>query len=151
MELGVVTAAERPDLAERADEATAETVAEWMRHADTVSRYWGSLYDVYPELQLVVYDETEDAVLGEANTIHCAWDGMVAGLPGGVDDVLERAFTQEFEPDTLCALNVRIVPDHEGQGLSSVVLDEMRRLAAERAFRACGCRKLGSGAFVVAV
>jgi hypothetical protein len=135
MAVHVVTAAARPDLAERADKATAGTVSEWMRHAGTVSRFWGSLYDIHPELQLVLWDEEGDTVLGEANTILCVWDGTAAGLPGGVDDVLEQAFTQEFEPNTLCALNVRIVPGFEGRGLSKITLEEMRRFAAERAFR----------------
>lgn len=136
MGVRVVTAAERPELAERADKDTAHTVSEWMRHADTVSRYWSSLYDLRPEYQLVLYDEGEDAVLGEANSIPCAWDRTSMGLPGGIDDVLERSFTKQVEPNTLCALNIRIVPAYEGRGLSRVALEGMRQLAAKCSLQA---------------
>jgi hypothetical protein len=136
MAVRVVTAAERPELAERADTDTAQTVSEWMRHADTVSRHWSSLYDLCPDYQLVLYDDEEDAVLGEANSLPCAWDGTPTGLPGGIDDVLERGFAKQVEPNTLCALNIRIVPGYEGRGLSKVALQGMRNLAAKRSFRA---------------
>lgn len=132
MAVAVVSAAERPDLAERADKATDPTIHEWMRHAPVLNRWWRALYDVHPDLQLVLYEAEEDAVVGEANTIYCRWDGTVEGLPGGVDDVLERAFTEQFEPNTLCALNVRIVPGLEGKGASRIALAGMKRLGGER-------------------
>jgi hypothetical protein len=132
MSVSIVSAAERPDLAERADEATAGTFPEWMKHADVVSRWWGSLYEIHPELQFVLYDEESDSLLGEGNTIHCNWDGTVEGLPGGVDDVLERAFTRKVEPNTLCALYVQVIAGHQGKGLSRAALRAMGRLAVER-------------------
>jgi hypothetical protein len=49
----VLTAAERPGLADRADEATAETFPERNLHGDVLSSLWGSLYDFYPDCQLV--------------------------------------------------------------------------------------------------
>jgi hypothetical protein len=131
MSVSVVSAAARPDLAERADEATADTFPEWMKHADVVSRWWSSLYELHPELQFVLYDEETDAVLGEGNTIHCNWDGTVAGLPGGVDDVLEQAFTRDVEPNALCALYVQVIAGHQGKGLSRAALRAMGRLAVE--------------------
>ena len=71
-------------------------------------------------------------MLGEGNTIHCSWDGTVAGLPGGVDDVLEQAFTRELEPNTLCTLYVSIIGAHQGRGLSRTALRAMGRFAVER-------------------
>ena len=132
MSVSVVTAAARPDLAERADEATAATMPEWLKHGDTTSKWWESLYEQHADLQFVLYDEETDDVLGEGNTIHCSWDGSVAGLPEGVDDVLERAFTREFEPNTLCALYVNVIGAHQGRGLSRAALRTMGRFAVER-------------------
>jgi hypothetical protein len=131
MTISVVTAAARRDLAERADEATLDSIPEWLRHGDTTSKWWGSLYEQYPELQLVLHDAESDDVLGEANTIPCNWDGTVAELPGGVDDVLEQAFTLDVEPNTLCALYVNVVPAYQGRGLSRAALRAMGRLAVD--------------------
>jgi len=133
----VLTVAERPDLAERADEATATEFPEWNLHGDVLSRLWTSLYDNYPDFQLVLWDEEHDEVLGEGNTIPCTWDGTVGGLPPGIDDVVERglaAGTRLAGATTLCALNIIVVPGHRGGRLSSEILDGMKRVAARERF-----------------
>jgi hypothetical protein len=132
MAVSVVTAAARPDLADRADVETSAAMAEFLKHGDTTSRWWGQLYEQHGDLQFVLYDEEADEVLGEGNTIHCNWDGTVAGLPGGVDDVLEKAFTSESQPNTLCALYVSVIGAHQGRGLSRTALQAMGRFAVER-------------------
>jgi GNAT superfamily N-acetyltransferase len=135
--LTVVSAQERPDLADRADEETASTHEEWQIHGDVSNRYWGSLYDVYREFQLVLYDETGDAVLGEGNTIPCFWDETVEGLPAGIDEVIGSGFPTgggPVEGNNLSALNIRIVPGHEGKGYSKLLLQAMRELAGARGF-----------------
>jgi GNAT superfamily N-acetyltransferase len=130
--VSVVTAAARPDLAERADELTTVAIPEFLKHGDTTTKWWDSLYELHGDLQFVLYDEESDDVLGEGNTIHCSWDGTVSGLPGGVDDVLEQAFTRELEPNTLCALYVHVIDAHQGRGLSRAALHAMGRFAVER-------------------
>ena len=132
MSVSVVTAAARPDLAERADVPTAAAMPEFLKHGDTTSKWWDSLYELHADLQLVLYDEDADEVLGEGNTLPCSWDGTVAGLPGGVDDVMERWFTGAFEPNALCALYVSIIGEHRGRGLSRAALRAMGRFAVER-------------------
>jgi hypothetical protein len=129
----VVTVAERPDLGERADEATAGTFPEWNLHGDVLGPLWGSLYDVYPDFQLVLWDEEHDEVLGEGNTIPCTWDGTVQGLPASIDDVVERglaAGTRLAGATTLCGLNIIVVPGHRGGRMSSEILGGMRGVAA---------------------
>src|SRR5918995_4007561 len=130
----VISAKQRPDLADRADEETASTHQEWQVHGDVSNRYWGSLYEVYPEFQFVLYEESTDTVLGESNAIQCSWDGTVEGLPAGIDEVIEGGFPRVGEANNLCALNIRIVPGHEGRGHSRLLLQAMRDLAAERGF-----------------
>jgi GNAT superfamily N-acetyltransferase len=132
MSVSIVTAAERPDLAERADVETAAAMPEFMKHGDTTSKWWESLYERHADLQFVLYDEETDEVLGEGNTVHCFWDGTVPGLPGGVDDVLEKAFTRKFEPNTLCALYVSVIGAFQGRGLSRAALRAMGGFAVER-------------------
>jgi len=131
----VVSAQERPDLAERADEETAATHEEWQLHGDVTSRLWGSLYDVYPDFQLVLHDKANDVVLGEGNTIPCIWDETVDGLPAGIDEVMERALPERLNAaNNLSALNIRIVPGNEGRGHSRLLLQAMRALAAGQGF-----------------
>jgi hypothetical protein len=132
--LTVVSAQERPDLADRADEETASTHEEWQVHGDVSNLYWGSLYDAYSEFQLVLHDQIGDIVLGEGNTIPCSWDETIEGLPTGIDEVIERGFAEDVEANNLSALNIRIVPGNEGQGHSRLLLMAMRELAAAQGF-----------------
>lgn len=132
MSVSIVTAAARPDLAERADVHTAASIPEWLKHGDTTSKWWDSLYELHPDLQFVLYDEETDDVLGEGNTVQCSWDGTVDSLPGGVDDVMEQAFTREFEPNSLCALYVNVIAAYQGRGLSRAALRAMGDFAVER-------------------
>ena len=63
------------------------------------------------------------------------------GLPGGVDDVLERGFGggAREEPDVLCALVAIVDRRRQGEGLSALLIEGMRRVAA-RAGLACADR-----------
>ena len=84
----VFTYAERPDLADRADEV-GDVFPEFLYHGDVTNLHWHRLREDLPELQLVLYDEERDAVVGRGHTIPAR---VADGLPGGVDDMLERHF-----------------------------------------------------------
>ena len=62
---------------------------------------------------------------------------MVAGLPAGVDDMLERAmrlFDEGGEPNTLSALAIEIPLSHQGGGLSRTMIGAMREIAAAHGY-----------------
>ncbi len=130
----VFTYAERPDLAARTAEAE-DSFVEFVHHGDVTSLHWSKLREQLPELQLVLYDDERDVVVGRGQTIPAeARDG----LPGGVDDLLERRFgggTRE-EPDVLSALVAIVDRRRQGEGLSALVIEGMRRVAAEHGFGA---------------
>jgi hypothetical protein len=84
MTVRIVSARERPDLADQAEEATAGAFPEYNTHGDVASPRWSRLYDDYPDFQLVLWDDATGEVLGEANTIPCRFDGTLQGLPRGV-------------------------------------------------------------------
>jgi GNAT superfamily N-acetyltransferase len=123
----VYTYAERPDLAERTGEVE-DTFAEFIHEADVTNRYWHRLREDLPELQLVLYDEERDRVVGRGQTIPASTRG---GLPGGVDDLLERRFGGEEpeEPDVLSALVALVDRQRQGEGLSSILIEGMRDVA----------------------
>jgi GNAT superfamily N-acetyltransferase len=125
----VTTFAARPDLAQRTDEIP-PVWPEFMLHDATVAAYWSRLRVELPHLQLVLYDDARDAVIGEGRTVPFRWDG----LPGGLDDVLARAFADDGEPTALSACVAIIAPDRRGEGLSHLMVEGMRELASVHGF-----------------
>ena len=80
-------------------------------------------------------DDQTDTLVGVGNTVPVVWDGTVDGLPGGIDDVLTAAIGhRESQPaaTTLCALQAALLPGNTGQGLSTVIIQAMRDVAARR-------------------
>jgi GNAT superfamily N-acetyltransferase len=125
----LATFAERPDLAARTTEIP--TVwPEFMLHDETVGSHWSRLRAEHPQLQLVLYDEARDLVVGEGRTVPFRWDG----LPDGLDDVLVRAFSDDRPPTALSACVAIVAPDRRGEGLSGHLVSGMRRLAQRHGF-----------------
>jgi GNAT superfamily N-acetyltransferase len=92
-------------------------------HDEISNANWGRLYEERPEFQFALVDD--DRVLAEGNSI------PVAGMPAAWRDALRDGFDQT-EPDRLCAIAILIDPDAHGRGLSRVMLEHMRGLAAAR-------------------
>ncbi|HSS73526.1 MAG TPA: hypothetical protein VLK53_08165 [Gaiellaceae bacterium] len=129
----VFTYAERPDLSGRTDEI-GEVFPEFIHHGDVTVVHWHRLHEELSELQLVLYDEERDAVVGRGQTIPAS---TANGLPGGVDEMLERRFGGGLreEPDVLGALVAIVDPGRQGEGLSAPIIEGMRRVAAAAGFR----------------
>jgi GNAT superfamily N-acetyltransferase len=126
----VATYAERPDLAARLGELE-DVWPEFIHHGDVTTRHWPSFASGRsPEFQLVLYDESADAILGRGQTIPFRWDGSLADLPDGVDGVLRRVYEEGGEPTTLSALVAVVAPSAQGRGLSRLIIEGMREVAA---------------------
>jgi GNAT superfamily N-acetyltransferase len=126
------TYAERLDLAARTGEIE-DVLAPFMGHGEVASRHWGKLRPELPELQLVLWDEHADAVVGHARTLPAR---EADGLPGGIDDMLESWFGDGTrpKPDVLSAMVAVVDRSHHGQGLSRLLIEAMRDLAAHAGF-----------------
>ncbi len=134
MSVRILSARARPDLAERADQATADAFPEYNQHGDVLSPRWSWLYQQYAAYQLVLWDDATDEVLGEANTIPCRYDGTIEGLPRGIDEVVAAGLPDigvPAAPTALCALAIAIPPGQQNRGQSRLLLGGMRALAAE--------------------
>ena len=121
------TYAERPDLAARTGEIE-DTFAAFLGHGEVALRHWHRLRDELPELQLVLWDDERDAVVGHARTIPAR---AAEALPGGIDDLLETWFGGGTgpEPDALSALVAVVDRRRQGEGLSPLLIHAMCDLA----------------------
>ena len=127
----VVPYSQRPDLVERLGEVE-DVWPEFLHHTDaTFNALWSRVRREFPDFQLVLYDEDTDSLVGRGQTIPFRWDGTFEDLPNGVDGVVRRVFEAGGEPTTLSALVAVVDPCYQGRGLSSLIIEGMRGLAAE--------------------
>ncbi len=129
----VFTYAERPDLAARTGEVE-DSFAEFTGHDEVLVRHWGKLREQLPELQLVLWDDEHDVVVGHARTMPAH---EAEGLPRGIDHMLEAWFGDGArpEPDVLSALVAAVDRGRRGEGLSRVLVEAMRDRAGRAGFR----------------
>jgi GNAT superfamily N-acetyltransferase len=126
--------ADRPDLrAIRFETLSKPTFPEYMNHNVPGGKYWGRLYEEYPDFQLGLLDG--DELVAELHSVPTPWDGSAEDLPAGWDEAFLRAFEAGREPDVLCALAISVRPDRQAQGLAARMLDEMRAAAARGGLR----------------
>jgi hypothetical protein len=131
MSYKIITLKQRPDLAEQVDRLSEEAWPEFLRHANT--HHWSSLFSIFADYQLVLYDP-EDGVLAVGHTIPLIWDGILADLPDEMNAIMDRAmdaYQYQQAPTTLSAVAAIVAGKHQRKGLSSVILNAMKSLAAE--------------------
>jgi GNAT superfamily N-acetyltransferase len=130
----VVTAADRPDLwsAAAADPRFAALWPEYNHHGNHAGSYFGALFPEDADVQLLVVDADRDEVVARGRTIPFPWDGTLEDLPGGIDAVGRRALDDAKPPTALSALAAEVLPEHQGTGLSGVVIRAMAEAARAR-------------------
>jgi hypothetical protein len=130
----VIRYSQQPELWDSLRGLSDEVWPEYNTHGPTLNKYWGQLYDVFPDWQFVLYDSDEDVVLAEGQTIPIAWDGTDASLGPGIDSTITAGFALRHDggrPTTVCALAAKIPPRHQGRRLSAPLLRGMASLARE--------------------
>jgi GNAT superfamily N-acetyltransferase len=116
---------DRPDLLERRYETLSiRTFPEYMHHNEPGGKYWGRLYDDFPDFQVALLDGEE--LVAEAHAVPVPWDGTRADLPSGWDEGFIRGMTSDREATTLQALAISILPERQGQQLSSRMIETFR-------------------------
>ncbi len=128
----VLTAEERPDLWEQARSMFREVWPEYNHHGNHSGEYFGALFPRHAHLQVLLVDRTTGALVARGRSIPFAWDGTLEDLPAGIDAVGRRGIDDRLSPTALSALAAEVVPDHQGQGLSRLLLQAMAA-AARRA------------------
>ena len=124
---------ERPELWEDSEALSEAVWPEYNQHGEVLNRFWGRLFDDFPEFQFVLCDD-QDGVLAEGHTVPCAWDGTTEGLGDGIDAMIAGAFEARDAGRRLTALGAlaaEIKPQFQGRGLADRVLDAMADLARD--------------------
>ena len=135
----LVRLADRLDLVDAAGDLNDRVWPAFVDATDSSQRFWDALYDELADCQSLLLDADGETLLAAAHTIPVYWDGTHEGLPVGWDDALAQGVLRHragAAVNTLCALAVTIDPAHRGRRISPVMLGEMKRIAAERGFRA---------------
>jgi GNAT superfamily N-acetyltransferase len=123
----LLTAAERADLARRAEAIGDAVWPEYNRHGEVLSANWERLEREFPEFQFVLYDEAADEVAAQGHTIPLAWDGTVERLPAGIDGAIVAG--SRAGATTLCAIAAEVAPARQRGGVSARVLEAMASVA----------------------
>jgi ribosomal protein S18 acetylase RimI-like enzyme len=123
-DLELVRYADRPDLAEiRFATLSQRTFPTFMHHNQTGTRYWARLVPEHPEFQLALVGCGH--LVAELHSLPLAWDGTLADLPPGWDDVFERSFESGRAHDCLAALAISVLPERQGEGLAARMIEAM--------------------------
>ncbi|MGZ8706330.1 MAG: GNAT family N-acetyltransferase [Gaiellaceae bacterium] len=119
----LVRYADEPDLrAIRFEVLSQQTFPEYMQNNVPGNKYWGRLYEDFPDFQLGLVDG--DELVAELHSVPTPWDGSDGDLPAGWD-----------EATVLSALAISVRPDRQSQGLATRMLEEMRSAAAAGGLR----------------
>ena len=125
----VLTAQERPDLWETSGRLFGEVWPEYNGHGNHSGKYFGALIPRFAHVQVLVCDKGTDRAVARGRTIPFRWDGSLDDLPHGIDAVGLRAIDDTRPPNALSALAAEVTPDHQGRGLSAVVIQAMAAAA----------------------
>jgi len=133
--LKTFTLRERPELEDELERLADEGWPRFMLQRDELGngRLWPRLFTDFADWQFVVCDSF-DRVVAAGQSIPFVWDGTPADLPDSMAAILERGVRARAEgrrPTTLSALAALVDVKQRGQGLSRVVIETMRRLAAQ--------------------
>jgi GNAT superfamily N-acetyltransferase len=138
--LKTFTLRERPELGDELERLAAEGWPPFLRQRDELGlgRFWPRLFDDFADWQFVVCDSF-DRVVAAGHSVPFPWDGGDPELPESIVAIMDRAVVARSEsrrPSALSALAALVDVKQRGQGLSRVVIETMRRLAAQWNLRA---------------
>ena len=134
------TLRERPELEDEFERLSEESWPRFMRQRDELGlgRYWPKLFGDFADWQFFVCDSF-DRVVAAGHGVPFVWDGTPEDLPDNVAAILERAVkarAAEQRPTSLSAIAALVGREQRGQGLSRLILETMRGMAAQWKFAA---------------
>ncbi len=136
----VVTGVDEANLLALAHEVTRPCWPEFMLKDALANRYWDQLYEIFPQYQFALREESTQELIAVANSIPLYWDRAHRDLPDeGWDWALDKAFQdhkRDILPTVQCALQIVVPPAVRGKQLSQAMIGHMKRIGAENGLTA---------------
>ena len=126
----VVTTVDRPDLHDQFEDAFRSVWPEFIFHDSISNQYVDRVQERFPQYDVTVVDG--DRVVAGGWGVVLSWDRTIDDLPDGYDGALVRSFSpnDETPKNTLSVMAAAVRPDCQGNGLSALVLNELRQRAS---------------------
>ena len=129
MALSLVTAAERPELADEMRLLGSSPWPAFLDHDAVVQELFPVLYQLAPDFQFALLDEQTGSLAAMGNCIPIRWDGDPQTLPdGGIDAVLQdgvACLREGATPTAASALMIVVSPALLGHGISRNAIEAM--------------------------
>jgi len=109
------------------NELHSEPWPNFLNEDSVVKKYWRKLYKIYPEYQLLFKIGNEYVGVGNSAPIY--WNGMINDLPSGFDEAVKITVEDNRNLNTLCGLAIVISQKYLGQGISSKIIMNLKKLA----------------------
>ncbi|HEY0735372.1 MAG TPA: hypothetical protein VGD69_10745 [Herpetosiphonaceae bacterium] len=132
----IYTLEQRPEFRNRISPLNAKCWPAFMMEDPVAAQHWNTLLDTFAPFQFVLCAE-DNTLTAAGNAIPVLWDATTEGLPEGWDSVLEQGVRdreQNRAVNTLSALSITVDPQHQGSGLSRLMVQVMRSIAATHGF-----------------
>lgn len=130
----VSTLNERSDLLGKVAELDDKSWPLFLQNGDATS--WARLYDELSDSVLVLTQGDELIAVGF--TVPVVWDSTAEDLPDTIEDILKRGLevkSKGLTANTLIPIGALVDSNHQGKGLSSKVLCEMKELAFDKGLK----------------
>lgn len=126
----IYTLAQMPYKINAVHKINSQVWPEYFKYNKMTKEYWPILFDEYLKYQIVILSE-DDEVVAAGNTIPIYWDGKDENIPIGWDEALRIGIEKDYDkkPNTLLVLAGIIPKEHQGKGLSSLILNSFKILA----------------------
>jgi GNAT superfamily N-acetyltransferase len=135
----VITPSNREDYRDLVRGLTKAAWPEFMLHDQIANELWHELLDRFADYQLALYDTDEKRVAAMGNSFPLRWDHSLETLPeSGWDWAFAEAVNnhkQNLFPNMQCAIQVVILADYQGHGLSTKVLKALRGVGESKSLK----------------
>jgi GNAT superfamily N-acetyltransferase len=133
-----ISPVERTDYRELISFVSEAVWPEFMLNSPVSYQYWDGLFENFPDYQFALLSQEDQRVAGIANSVPLSWRGSLEELPDeGWDWAMIKSaedYVQGIQPNLLCGIQISIVPDFQGQGLSKIMLNRMVALARSKGY-----------------
>lgn len=136
IELRKFTLDEKPGLRAQLEQVNRAVWPQFLLHMEM--KHAEALFTTFAEFQLLLCNPSDDLVAFSL-AVPLKWDDTPGDLPGNISEIMERALDagrQAGEANTLAVFAAVVNQGYQGKGLSSILLQEVKRLAAANGFTA---------------